>query len=215
MNFLERKKLAFLTIKSNSGVLPPGYTQLNYIESTGTQYIDTGFIPTGLTKVVLDVLYTNTVSQRLFGSYSTATSNAFVISSASGNFYCSYGTAPYAATRAIVAGQRYEIGFGYNLIGAENVRFMVDNSTLRTFAVTNINSGINAILLGTNYGGTIGETSNFKGYMYSCKLYDNDNLVRDFIPCINPNNDVGAYDIVNGVFYGNVGTGDFIAGQPV
>lgn len=31
-------------------LLPKGYVQLEYIESTGTQYIDTGIIPTDETK---------------------------------------------------------------------------------------------------------------------------------------------------------------------
>ena len=31
------------------GALPSGYTQLEYIESTGTQYIDTGIVPNSTT----------------------------------------------------------------------------------------------------------------------------------------------------------------------
>ena len=34
------------------------YTELEYIESTGTQYIDTGFIPTANSKFELDIQYT-------------------------------------------------------------------------------------------------------------------------------------------------------------
>lgn len=37
-------------IVPNLSGLPSGYTQLEYIESTGTQYIDTGIIPTDETK---------------------------------------------------------------------------------------------------------------------------------------------------------------------
>jgi hypothetical protein len=34
----------------------------------------------------------------------------------------------------------------------------------------------------------------------------------DLVPCINPNNEVGMYDTVNGGFYGSSGSGVFTAG---
>ena len=37
-----------------SGRLPEGYTELEYIQSTGTQYIDTGFKPKNTTKITAD-----------------------------------------------------------------------------------------------------------------------------------------------------------------
>lgn len=37
----------------------------------------------------------------------------------------------------------------------------------------------------------------------------------DLVPCINPNNEVGMYDMVNGSFYGNSGSGSFTAGPEV
>ena len=39
--------------------LPSGYTQVEYIESTGTQYIDTGIIPTNNTKFEMDFQLTD------------------------------------------------------------------------------------------------------------------------------------------------------------
>ena len=37
---------------------PDGYTRLEYLESTGTQYIDTGYVPINTTKWVLDAQFT-------------------------------------------------------------------------------------------------------------------------------------------------------------
>ena len=50
----------------------------------------------------------------------------------------------------------------------------------------------------------------------SLKMYKNGSLVRDFIPVM-PTNSLapGLYDVQNGVFYGNVGTGQFLAGEIV
>ena len=39
--------------------LPSGYIELEYIESTGTQYIDTGYIPDSYTTVICDFMMTN------------------------------------------------------------------------------------------------------------------------------------------------------------
>jgi hypothetical protein len=54
----------------------------------------------------------------------------------------------------------------------------------------------------------------YAGYVkiYSCKIYDNGTLVRDFIPCLNPDGEAGMYDFVNETFRGASGTGDFIYG---
>ena len=48
---------------------------------------------------------------------------------------------------------------------------------------------------------------------YSIKIYESNILVHNFIPCIHNNdNTPGMYDLVDGIFYTNQGTGTFIAG---
>lgn len=51
--------------------------------------------------------------------------------------------------------------------------------------------------------------------IYSCQIYDNGTLVRDFVPCVDYSGEVGLYDLVNAVFYGSSGTGVFSAGSPL
>jgi hypothetical protein len=48
--------------------------------------------------------------------------------------------------------------------------------------------------------------------MYSCQIYDNGTLIRDYVPCITPDNEAGLYDLVNGAFYANMGSGAFKSG---
>ncbi|MBQ6246435.1 MAG: hypothetical protein IJK04_06195, partial [Kiritimatiellae bacterium] len=45
--------------------LPSGYTELDYIASSGTQYIDTGVVPTTTTRVVCDFRLTAMPSDRV------------------------------------------------------------------------------------------------------------------------------------------------------
>lgn len=50
--------------------------------------------------------------------------------------------------------------------------------------------------------------------MWRCKCVQGGSLIRDFVPAIrNSDGYVGLYDIVNNVFYGNSGSGGFIAGN--
>lgn len=42
--------------------------------------------------------------------------------------------------------------------------------------------------------------------IYYCKIEENDVLVRDFVPCVNPEGQVGMFDRVHGKFHGNINT---------
>ena len=46
----------------NANFFPDGYKEVEYIESTGTQYIDTGYIPKTNTKLELTVSFSGTFS---------------------------------------------------------------------------------------------------------------------------------------------------------
>ena len=52
--------------------------------------------------------------------------------------------------------------------------------------------------------------------LYGGKIYDNNILVRNFVPCYRKaDNAIGLYDIVNKQFYDNNGTGRFVKGEDV
>lgn len=47
-------------------------------------------------------------------------------------------------------------------------------------------------------------------------MWDDNELVRDFIPCYRKSDGViGLYDLVNDVFYTNLGTGQFTKGKNI
>ena len=54
-----------------------------------------------------------------------------------------------------------------------------------------------------------------KSQIYGCKLYSGSTLIRDFVPRKNSSGEVGLYDNVTKQFYGNAGSGAFIAGEEV
>jgi hypothetical protein len=76
-----------LLIHSQNKLLPDGFYMCDYIESTGTQYIDTGFIPNGATtRMVLDFAVTNTTetTNNIAGTRNTTSSKAFAFSTING-----------------------------------------------------------------------------------------------------------------------------------
>ena len=55
-----------------------------------------------------------------------------------------------------------------------------------------------------------------KSILYSCKIYDNDTLIRDFVPVKRiSDNEYGLWDKVTKAFYPNTGTGAFTAGPAI
>jgi len=51
--------------------------------------------------------------------------------------------------------------------------------------------------------------------MYSCKIYEDDELLYNYIPCELSSGDIGLWDDVNGVFHGDDAGGVFVAGPVV
>ena len=53
------------------------------------------------------------------------------------------------------------------------------------------------------------------GKLYSCRIYNDGVLIRNFVPCKNASNVVGLWDDANSTFYPNAGTGTFTAGPEI
>ena len=84
-------KRAYIGVNNFEPVdLPSGYTQVEYIQSSGTQYINTGYTPNNNTRIVCKVSgypATNT-NQTLYGSRSgVGSSDGFMFLTTSQNCY--------------------------------------------------------------------------------------------------------------------------------
>jgi hypothetical protein len=45
--------------------------------------------------------------------------------------------------------------------------------------------------------------------LYSCQIYENNILIRDFVPVVQNDRTYGLYDLVENKFYANIGAGTF------
>ena len=186
---------------------------LEYIEGTGTQYIDTGFIPNQNTRVVIDFQYTSTTSAgRLFGCRNTVSTDnntqCFAVGTYGRTPPLAYYTAYNANTYSFGAIdlERHVIDFNKNVLS-------YDGEIVNTFSTGNF-TGYGNIFIFTFNNQTVANMALAR--VFSCKIYDNGTLVRDLVPCYRESdNECGLYDVLNKVFYVNKGTGSFNAGQIV
>lgn len=188
---------------AGSGYFLSNYSWLDYIQSNGTQCINTGIIPTQDTRIIMDFEHTgkNTDVMTLFGARTATTSNVFGMWISNTSVYPHYGNVGYDVNGYIDITDKGRITYDLN----SNIA-TVDNNTITCNTAT-FNSGSSLYLLAMNQNGTI-DNRKASGKIYSCKIYNGSSLVRDFVPC-NYGGAIGLWDNVNKVFYDNVGTGTF------
>lgn len=182
------------------------YTRLEYIENTGSAYIDTGFIPNQDTRVVMDFQSTQTAGGwPIFGSRQTSANRTYTFGSTSSNncWLVGYNTSS-ANSNKLEDNQRHTVDKNKNICYLDGVQL-----TSHTYA--NFTSP-GSMRLCNFYSGD-GDNSAFaKIKIYSCRIYDNGTIIRDYIPALRSDGIAGLYDAVNDTFYASKGSGNFVAG---
>lgn len=185
------------------------YTRLEYIESTGTQYIDTG--------ITVDAENYNKL-RFVCETYYSSFTGAFLANgcSMSGLIYyfgvtntgvIAYGNGTSDKTFDVTAPTATKLTADFNPAAGEYSVGDTSQSGL-TFA-TPAKSG-NFYLFAYNNGSA---ARCHPERIYSCKVYKEDVLIRDFVPAKDNGGNIGLYDRVNDVFYSNDGTGVFSSGE--
>lgn len=194
--------------------LPSGYKRLEYIQSSGTQYIDTGVSANGGTRIVTKVILANWSSfLALFGAIGSDTthSNYFGVTSAKQWEFRTTGKVNFDQ---VSAGTAYELDVSTIPGSLKCTINGVDKSVGSDGSDESINR--NVYLFAVNDGRKNAAAYNASVTLYQTKIYDSSAaLVRDFIPCKNSSGVVGLWDDISGTFYANSGTGVFTAGAEV
>lgn len=198
------------------GPLPEGYTQLEYIQSGGTQYINTGVVaPMGFRAVLdFEFLQPTAAIQSLIGSHDPAAPynrNYFAVNPNYNNWNLGcYDAYNFGAAEV---NQRYLIDI-CNISGQLKCLInSVDQNIPQSAASSPQRSSLSLFLLALNYAAGPLPT---QAKLYSAKIYDHSGqMVRDYIPCQAPDRRTGIYDTISAQFYDNAGTGTFGAGPEV
>jgi len=190
----------------SGGGLPSEYEQVDYIESSGTQRINTGvFTDTAKTYRYQAVLnYPATSNEQYHGTTGNLTigcnnQNAFICGTGTGK---SFSKDTWYAFDVVFFGRKsgsygncqylcfYNLGGGGGYMS--NITYSFSASTeICLFALSN-------------------QTKPSSCKMSSFKIDVEGETVRDFVPCYRKSdNEIGMYDTVNGQFYTNSGSGSF------
>lgn len=185
--------------------LPSGYTQLEYIEGTGTQYIDTGYFPCELTRVVTAITPTSgNTTNGVFGGRTDNNVSTFSLWCVNGVFRTDFDTNSQHVTTdvRVETGVRVEVDkdrgttkLGSKTFTQTGTGFRAANS-MHVFAVNPDSSGLRY----------------FRGRIETFSIYESGLLEHELVPARRASDGaVGMYDTVAGVFLANSGTGAFKA----
>lgn len=183
---------------------------LEYLESTGTQYIDTGFISNQDTGIKTKFSFNITLEDKsVFGSAINYNDRVF-----------EFGLASRYPTFL------YYVGYIQRpvLLNLTDI-FVIDwNKNIVNYSINNISQ--NSVNFNYNYFETPYSMHIFatkrptgvipsKAKIYYFQIYDNGTLVRDFIPVLDYTGVPCMYDKVTKQFFYNQGTDQFIAGPVI
>ena len=202
---------------SRRGPALPYDAEVEYIESTGTQWIDTGFAPTSQSKVECNAIWLLSASgsgsnqnPTLFGARNTSPAAYFeVLQDANKNLYYQYGS----------RSPRVSFVYGTRIVyTADANKLYVDGALKITATAATFSIAHPLALFALNKGGVVERFS--KASVYGFKAWDaNGALARDFKP-VRFTNELGQsegamYDRVSGQLFRNSGTGVFGFGTDI
>lgn len=186
-------------------VLPPMYRRVEYLQSSGTQYINTGLTYVYGYKVHIESLdypipydnvgylgWWNGASQNNVQSYSASTPKTFIVTRGTNN-------------------ETYTIGTVLNFEITVDGTSIFANGHSYTGNAVSPDIRVPFMLFGYNRSTGVVNCAGSCRIRYA-KFFDaNHALVRNFIPCVrSADGKPGMYDTVTKSFYVNQGTGEFI-----
>lgn len=199
-----------------SSRLPSAYQEVEYIQSSGTQYIDTWYKPWKATKVEIKFNCTSVVVSSWY------------------NFYWAFNTDSWSARRAYALQLQPSTPYVRATVYSNTGSYAIQQSSINTLSANtdytlihgNDNWYINwtlqwtftsvptytvpynmFIFSGNNWWSSLLPVSM---KLYYFKITDSNTLTRDFVPCYRKSDSViWLYDLANNTFYANSWTGTF------
>lgn len=182
------------------------------LKSTGTQYIDTGYVPTANTKIVADFSFTKIAggsNSALYSPYgcTNTNNNGIKCIQTGGDLPTRFGS---VASDSISSNTKVyvELNKRYHIEHSIN-GFYLDGVLKHIYSGTALASDLSQTLyiFAVNNNGSVDQRSFIK--LYSFKIYENEELVRDFVPVTDESGVACLYDNITKAYFYNKGTGTF------
>ena len=187
--------------------IPEGYTEREYIESHGAQFIDTEFAPNQDTRVVATMqCVPDGTSNYAFGARRTTTTMRYFFICSRDNYYQSgYGSTPLSISEEYNQSGMFEVDKDKNVVKINGV-------TVATAEAETFQTPCNMYIFAVNTNGT----KNYgKIRVGKFQVYDNVIPVRDYVSVTDASGIAGMFDRIGNKTYYNAGSGSFTAGAAV
>jgi len=228
----------YQTITCNSGdsITPPtppakygytfqgwkGFTRIEYIESTGRQYIDTEwYFPEAKDSFEINISFEQTTSNRSWvaicgvnNSNNNAANQYYLFQfDASGSHIVAHNTDSASSVQWDVVSGKNTANMYY---ASDNITTVTYNGVSKTLTGSIYNRGtIPLTLFKNNVFGVNNDTSFSKIRIYAFSIKVNEVFVRDLVPVLDQDSVPCLFDKVSGECFYNAGTGQFVAGPVV
>ena len=214
------KELSIDGVKTwQSGRLPADFTELEYIEATGTQYIDLGITGQNGLSVELNIEVLSPVNSGgscIIGSTNSSSQRCYITANPSYQpFAWELGAGNYYVDHEDLAkfNQKYKLHIDWTKAKTVLKVDDVETTTLQN-SFTFDNNNTNMTLFARNKSGTAEKFARARAHKDQY-VWINGVLVGQFVPARHRGGTLGLYNLLTNEFHINAGTGEFIAGTVV
>lgn len=207
-----RRRLMML--KKSSGGLPEGYTAVDYIQTSGSQRIDTGVKSSASVGLSADFCFVDARSnQNLAQTYSDSEHYLLMVlmisswGSPDGAawFVCGYNAVQYFKKADTDRHVYHFNADGQYTVEMDGIQYKKADPSQTTFPADARNLWL--FVRNSPYVDGYAYTK-----LYSCAMYDGGRKIRDFKPCLDADDVPCLYDLISKTAFYNQGTGSFIWG---
>ena len=201
-------------IRKENNLIPKEYSKIEYIESSGTEYIDTGITPT--TNTGINIIYSyptisSNISAGICGIYTPGPDRqeALLITTATGSTNSKIFLASCGATINTQintrANTKYNPKINWLNDGKIQIREIVENVGTNGIVDTV------TLRLFSRYNDSTNSWLNSAARIYQAQFSEGNKIIHNFIPVKrSSDNEIGMYDTITKTFFTNGGTGNFI-----
>lgn len=210
---MSRRRFIWQKAQAQSG-LPEGYTAVEYIQTSGSQRIDTGVKSSASIGMSADFcLVDASIIQNLTTVYDPYKNYQLMVLAASSYgspdgavwFVCGYGAIQYFKKADTDRHVYHFNADGQYTVEMDGIQYKKADPSQTTFPADTLNLYL-----------FVRNASFFDGYarmkLYSCAMYDGGRKIRDFKPCLDADGVPCLYDLISKTAFYNKGTGSFTWG---
>ena len=210
---MNRRRFIWQKAQAQSG-LPDGYTAVEYIQTSGSQRIDTGVKSSASIGMSADFCLVNaSIIQNLTTVYDPYKNYQLMVLAASSYgspdgavwFVCGYGAIQYFKKADTNRHVYHFNADGQYTVEMDGIQYKKADPSQTTFPADTLN----LYLFARN-------ATFFDGYaymkLYSCAIYDGGRKIRDFKPCLDADGVPCLYDLISKTAFYNQGRGSFTWG---